>query len=223
MVDFAGWEMPVRYSGVLAEHRAVRSTVGLFDVSHMGEIEVSGDGARDVCQRLTVNDVDRLEDGCAQYSMFCQPDGGVIDDVILYRMAEGRYLFCVNAANRATDFAWVSEHGAGAQQPTLSLERRDGVRDRVGGGGPGGRSARGEPGTGARGRATAGRAARTSLSGARDPAGGADTSAGVVRPRSGLPSGRGQRRSSSRAVSWACFPGGAPMIRSRIFPSRSIR
>jgi aminomethyltransferase len=111
MVDFGGWEMPVQYSGILDEHRAVRECAGLFDVSHMGEIEVRGTHALAVCQHLTVNDVSRLRDGAAQYTMFCLPSGGAIDDVILYRISETRFLFCVNAANRDADYAWVSEHG----------------------------------------------------------------------------------------------------------------
>jgi aminomethyltransferase len=115
MVDFGGWEMPVQYSGILDEHRAVRERAGLFDVSHMGEIEVRGARALAVCQYLTVNDVGRLRDGAAQYTMFCLPTGGAIDDVILYRISETRFLFCVNATNRDVDYAWVREHGKQAE------------------------------------------------------------------------------------------------------------
>jgi len=115
MVDFGGWEMPVQYSGILDEHRTVRERAGLFDVSHMGEIEVRGTKALEVCQRVTVNDVCRLRDGGAQYSMFCLPSGGTIDDVLLYRLSDTRYLFCVNAANREADFEWVREHGKDAE------------------------------------------------------------------------------------------------------------
>jgi aminomethyltransferase len=115
MVDFGGWEMPVQYSGILDEHRAVRERAGLFDVSHMGEIEVRGARALAVCQYLTVNDVARLRDGAAQYTMFCLPTGGAIDDVILYRFSETRFLFCVNAANHDVDYEWVREHGNQAE------------------------------------------------------------------------------------------------------------
>jgi aminomethyltransferase len=115
MVDFGGWEMPVQYSGILDEHRAVRERAGLFDVSHMGEIEVRGAHALAVCQYLTVNDVGRLRDGAAQYTMFCLPSGGAIDDVILYRISETRFLFCVNATNRDADYEWVREHGKEAE------------------------------------------------------------------------------------------------------------
>lgn len=115
MVEFGGWEMPLQYSGILKEHRAVRTCAGLFDVSHMGEIEIRGPRAPEACQRLTVNDVRRLHDGEAQYTMFCCVDGGVIDDVILHRMSEARFFFCVNAANRETDLAWVREHSGGAE------------------------------------------------------------------------------------------------------------
>jgi aminomethyltransferase len=112
-VDFAGWEMPVQYAGILAEHRAVRERAGLFDVSHMGEIEVRGPGALAACQWLTTNDLTRIDDGAAQYTLLCQPDGGVVDDVIVYRLAGDRFLFCVNASNRAADFAWMREHSPG--------------------------------------------------------------------------------------------------------------
>jgi aminomethyltransferase len=115
MVDFGGWEMPVQYSGILDEHRAVREHAGLFDVSHMGEIEVRGTHALAVCQHLTVNDVGRLRDGAAQYTMFCLPSGGAIDDVILYRISETRFLFCVNATNRDADYEWMREHGREAE------------------------------------------------------------------------------------------------------------
>jgi aminomethyltransferase len=115
MVDFGGWEMPVQYSGILDEHRAVRERAGLFDVSHMGEIQVRGAHALAVCQYLTVNDVGRLRVGAAQYTMFCLPSGGAIDDVILYRISETRFLFCVNATNRDVDYEWVREHGREAE------------------------------------------------------------------------------------------------------------
>ncbi len=109
MVDFAGWEMPVQYRGIIEEHRAVRTRAGLFDVSHMGEIEVRGAHAFAACQRVTCNDAGRLRDGRAQYTLLMYPDGGVVDDAVLHRLSPTRYLFCVNAANRERDAAWLRE------------------------------------------------------------------------------------------------------------------
>jgi aminomethyltransferase len=109
MVPFGGWDMPVQYTGVIDEHLAVRSAAGLFDVSHMGEIEVRGAGALAYIQELTINDASTLVDGQVQYSAFCYPDGGVVDDVTLYRFAADHYLFCVNASNVDKDFAWMQK------------------------------------------------------------------------------------------------------------------
>jgi len=110
MVDFAGWEMPVQYNGTLEEHRAVRTRAGLFDVSHMGEIELRGAAALDACQKLTCNDVSRLRDGQAQYSLLMLPSGGLVDDVVVHRLAQDRLLLCVNASNRERDFEWMREN-----------------------------------------------------------------------------------------------------------------
>ncbi len=110
LVPFAGWEMPVQYEGVSAEHLAVRSGCGVFDVSHMGEIETSGPGAIDLLQRLLSNDVARLEVGGAQYSLLCREDGGVLDDLFTYRLGDDRYLTVTNAANHERDLAWFAEH-----------------------------------------------------------------------------------------------------------------
>jgi aminomethyltransferase len=109
MVDFAGWYMPVQYEGVIAEHLAVRQSVGLFDVSHMGEFVVRGAGALDFLQRVTTNDVARLAPGQAQYSLLCHASGGTVDDIIVYRFLE-HFLVVVNAANIAKDFAWLQSH-----------------------------------------------------------------------------------------------------------------
>jgi len=108
MVEFAGWDMPVQYRGVIEEHLAVRGAAGLFDVSHMGEIEVRGAGALDFCQRLTANDVARLQLFQAQYSFLLNEQGGVVDDVIIYRVKPEAYFICVNAANVDKDFAWLA-------------------------------------------------------------------------------------------------------------------
>lgn len=113
MVEFAGWEMPVQYRGVIEEHLAVRSKAGLFDVSHMGEIEVRGAGALDFCQRVTANDVGRLQPFQAQYSFLLNKQGGVVDDVIIYRVKPEAYFICVNASNLDKDFAWLANY-AGA-------------------------------------------------------------------------------------------------------------
>ncbi len=110
IVPFAGWEMPVQYEGVLAEHRAVRTDAGVFDVSHMGEIEVEGPRAGDLLQRVLSNDLERIAPGQAQYTLLTNEAGGIIDDVIVYRTGGHRYLLVVNASNRETDLEWLSEH-----------------------------------------------------------------------------------------------------------------
>ena len=110
LVPFAGWEMPVQYEGVSAEHLAVRQACGVFDVSHMGEIETSGPGALDLLQRLLSNDVAKIDVGGAQYSVLCLQDGGILDDLFTYRLAEDRYLTVTNAANHEGDLAWFQRH-----------------------------------------------------------------------------------------------------------------
>jgi aminomethyltransferase len=122
MVDFAGWEMPVYYQGILEEHRAVRERAGLFDVSHMGEVEVRGAGALAACQRLVTNDVSKLVDGGAQYAVMCLPSGGIVDDVIYYRLAADRVLFCVNASNAEKDFRWMHQETRGAEVADRSAD-----------------------------------------------------------------------------------------------------
>ena len=107
MVEFAGWEMPVQYSGVIAEHVNVRERVGLFDVSHMGEIWVTGPEATQALEYLTCNRVSSLVDGKAQYSALLNEKGGVIDDIIVYRFSAERYLLCVNASNAEADYEWM--------------------------------------------------------------------------------------------------------------------
>ena len=110
LVPFAGWEMPVSYDGVRAEHLAVRSSCGVFDVSHMGEIETSGPGAQALLQRLLSNDVAKIAVGGAQYSVLCRDDGGVLDDLFTYRLDDDRYLTVTNAANHERDLEWFREH-----------------------------------------------------------------------------------------------------------------
>lgn len=113
MVEFAGWEMPVQYSGIIEEHAAVRARAGLFDVSHMGEVEVRGPEALDVCQKLTANDVSRIRVGQAQYNLLLNENGGIIDDVVVYRLEPERFLLCVNAANTKKDYEWIREMSGG--------------------------------------------------------------------------------------------------------------
>ena len=124
LVEFAGWEMPVQYEGVGAEHRAVREGCGIFDVSHMGEIEVAGPGGRELLQRLLSNDVARIalavEGGGAQYSVLCREDGGVLDDLFTYRLDTERYLTVTNAANHERDLEWFRAHAADFPQVEVS-------------------------------------------------------------------------------------------------------
>ena len=110
MVEFAGFDMPVQYQGVLEEHAAVRNAVGMFDVSHMGEITLEGPRALETAQRLVTNDLSKCSDGQAQYSALCNEKGGVIDDIIVYRFSPERLFICVNASGRGKDFDWMREH-----------------------------------------------------------------------------------------------------------------
>ena len=116
LVDFAGWEMPVFYAGpstpMRAEHMAVRQACGIFDVSHMGEIETSGPGALELLQRLLSNDVAKIGPGGAQYSVLCREDGGVLDDLFTYRLDVDRYLTITNASNHEQDLAWFRAHAS---------------------------------------------------------------------------------------------------------------
>ena len=109
MVPFAGWEMPVQYEGVIQEHRAVRTDAGAFDVSHMGEIEVEGPQAHAFLQSVLSNDLDRLAPGEAQYTLLTNERGGMVDDLIAYRLGEFRYFLVVNASNKDADFRWLKE------------------------------------------------------------------------------------------------------------------
>jgi aminomethyltransferase len=114
LVGFGGWEMPVQYrDGIRAEHVAVRTSVGIFDVSHMGEVEVAGPGAEAFLQRVYTNDVARMAIGSAQYTLMCDEDGGVLDDLFSYRLGPERFLTVTNAANHDADLAWLRVHAAG--------------------------------------------------------------------------------------------------------------
>jgi aminomethyltransferase len=109
LVPFAGWEMPVQYEGVIPEHRAVRTDAGVFDVSHMGQIDVEGPHAQELLQSLLSNDLDKLGDGDAQYTLLTNERGGIVDDLIAYRLSPHHYLLVVNAGNREAAYTWIKE------------------------------------------------------------------------------------------------------------------
>src|SRR3954467_2726807 len=113
LVPFAGWEMPVQYEGIRQEHVNVRTDAGLFDVSHMGEIETSGSQAEEFLQRILSNDVTKIADNGAQYSVLCKPDGGVLDDLFTYRLGDDRFLTVTNASNHGKDLAWFKRAATG--------------------------------------------------------------------------------------------------------------
>jgi aminomethyltransferase len=123
LVPFAGWEMPVQYEGIRAEHVAVRTAAGVFDVSHMGQVETRGPDAEAFLQRLLSNDVTRIADAGAQYSVLCRDDGGVLDDLFSYRLADS-FLTVTNAANHERDHGWLAEHAVG-----FDVEVRDAAAD----------------------------------------------------------------------------------------------
>ena len=108
--EFGGWEMPLQYSSIVKEHLAVRTTVGLFDLSHMGEFKIRGQRANELVQKLSTNDVERLTDGRVLYTLFCNETGGIVDDLLIYRRADNHYMLVVNAANIEKDLAWVETH-----------------------------------------------------------------------------------------------------------------
>ncbi len=110
LVEFAGYEMPIQYSSIIAEHKAVRDSVGVFDVSHMGEVFVSGDNALEFIQHITVNDASKLFPGRVQYSAMCYEDGGIVDDLLVYNLSENNYLLVINASNIEKDFKWMQDN-----------------------------------------------------------------------------------------------------------------
>ncbi|RAT94840.1 glycine cleavage system aminomethyltransferase GcvT [Brevibacillus sp. Leaf182] len=109
-IDFGGWDLPVQFTSIGQEHEAVRTKAGLFDVSHMGEVDVKGENALSYLQRVTTNDVSKLAVGQAQYSVLCYPDGGTVDDLLVYKYADDHYLLVINAGNIDKDYAWLEEH-----------------------------------------------------------------------------------------------------------------
>ena len=110
LVDFAGYEMPIQYSSIIAEHKAVRNSVGLFDVSHMGEIIIKGEKALDFVQYITINDASKLQIGKVQYSAMCYEDGGIVDDLLVYKISDDKYLLVVNGSNKDKDFEWMKKN-----------------------------------------------------------------------------------------------------------------
>ncbi len=112
LVPFVGWNMPIQFAGVLSEHTCVRERVGLFDVSHMGEIEVKGKGAKNFLQFLLSNNVEKMLDGSILYSLMCYETGGVVDDLLAYRFSENHYFLCVNASNSDKDYDWIARHAS---------------------------------------------------------------------------------------------------------------
>ena len=113
MIDFAGWKLPLQFDGIRQEHMAVRTACGLFDVSHMGEIEITGPQSEALCQRLNTNDMAGLRDGRARYGLFCYPDGGAVDDLITYRFSQEHFLVCVNASNTEKVYRWIGDNCEG--------------------------------------------------------------------------------------------------------------
>jgi aminomethyltransferase len=125
LIDFGGWELPVQYEGIIAEHQRVRTAVGLFDVSHMGEVRVRGPKALEAVDRLVANRMTDLVDGQARYTPLCNERGGIVDDLIVYRIAADDVLICVNAANRAKDFDWMTAHNPLPSDATFTAEHDD--------------------------------------------------------------------------------------------------
>jgi aminomethyltransferase len=109
-IDFGGWDLPVQFSSIKDEHEAVRTKAGLFDVSHMGEVDVRGPDAFEYVQKMTTNDAAKLKEGQAQYSILCYPDGGTVDDLLVYKKADDHFLLVINAANIEKDVEWLKQH-----------------------------------------------------------------------------------------------------------------
>ncbi|MEO1270039.1 MAG: glycine cleavage system aminomethyltransferase GcvT, partial [Myxococcota bacterium] len=110
--EFAGFQMPMRYTTIKQEHHAVRTAAGLFDVSHMGEIRIEGEGATELVNSLVTHDLRSTDVGQARYTVLCNPDGGIVDDLLVYKLSDTNYLLCVNASGRDKDFAFLRQHAA---------------------------------------------------------------------------------------------------------------
>ena len=122
LTEFGGFEMPLSYSGIIEEHRAVRTAAGLFDLSHMGEFEITGNGALPLLERTLTNSAARLAEGQAQYTIMCAEDGGTLDDLIVYRRSADSYMLCVNASNVSADWEWFGSQSGGAELRDVSDE-----------------------------------------------------------------------------------------------------
>ena len=135
MVPFGGWDMPVEYSGITAEHMAVRTAAGLFDVSHMGEVEIAGKGALEAVQHITSNDASKLQVGQIQYSGLTTPEGTFVDDLLVYRFGPSHYLLVINAGNIDKDVPWITARAQGSRagrrhrqlERSLRADRRAGT------------------------------------------------------------------------------------------------
>src|SRR5699024_4011352 len=112
LIEFGGFEMPVQYDSIRKEHKAVRSSVGMFDVSHMGEFLVHGDQSQALLQHLTINDLSKMKPGKAQYIAMCYEGGGIVDDFLVYMLDEEQYMLVVNASNIQKDFEWIAQHNS---------------------------------------------------------------------------------------------------------------
>ncbi|WP_040212755.1 glycine cleavage system aminomethyltransferase GcvT [Clostridium polynesiense] len=121
VIDFAGWELPVEFEGIMAEHNTVRNAAGLFDVSHMGEISVKGKDAMKLCQHLLTNDLSKLKDNQVLYTFMCNESGGVVDDLLAYRFGEEDILLVVNASNTDKDYQWIKSHMEGYDAEVLNI------------------------------------------------------------------------------------------------------
>ncbi len=121
IVEFGGWLLPVQYAGILEEHKAVRERAGLFDVSHMGEVLVKGPGALAFLQKLVTNDVSRIADTQVQYTPMCYPDGGTVDDLLIYKRSQNEYFLVINAANVDKDWQWMQDNSAGFEVELTNL------------------------------------------------------------------------------------------------------
>lgn len=124
IIDFAGWELPVQYEGIIEEHEAVRNTAGMFDVSHMGEVEVRGNDAMAFVQNLVTNDVSMLKDNQVQYAMMCYEHGGVVDDLLVYKYADNHFFLVINASNVEKDYAWMVEQAVGYDVKLTNLSNQ---------------------------------------------------------------------------------------------------
>jgi len=110
IVEFAGYLMPIQYSSIIAEHKAVRNSAGVFDVSHMGEVFIEGEQALEFVQHITINDASKLFPGRVQYSAMCYPDGGIVDDLLVYKISENKFMLVINAANIDKDISWMNDN-----------------------------------------------------------------------------------------------------------------